>query len=210
MNKMTYQRIKDALKVINTDRLKDIIIKSEKDNREYGLKFCDNGHITATDVCAGSSCTLDIESCKDKKTIGSFHTHPRGDPAEENIYYNTISAADIRHSIYSNEEFHCLGLIQDEKPTIKCYLPYYGVKKDIALNFLESMSNYEKKSHEYNPTGRYEEIQKLPHEKSTELSNLFTKYNVAYKKFVEASEQASIKLRNLPNRGANFIMEIDK
>jgi len=207
---MTYQRIKDALKVINTDRLKDIVIKSEKDNREYGLKFCDNGHITATDVCVGSSCTLDIESCKDKKTIGSFHTHPRGDPAEENIYYNTVSAADIRHSIYSNEEFHCLGLIQDEKPTVKCYLPYYGVKKDIALNFLESMSNYEKKSNEYNPTRRYEEIQKLSHEKSAELDNLFTKYNESYKKFVDASEQAAIKLRNLPNQGANFIMEIDK
>ena len=207
---MTYQKIKDALKVIDTDRLKDIIIKSEKDNREYGLKFCDNGHITTTDVCTGGSCMLEIKPCKDKKTIGSFHTHPIGDPAENNIYYNTVSAADIRHSIYSNEEFLCLGLIQDEKPIVKCYLPYYGVKKDTALNFLKSMSNYEKKSYEYNPTGRYEEIQKLSHEKSAELDNLFTKYNVAYKKFVDASEQAAIKLRNLHNQGANFIMEIDK
>lgn len=113
-------------------------------------------------------------------------------------------------NIYSNEEFHCIGLIQDEKPTVKCYLPYYGVKKDIALNFLKSTSNYEKKLHEYNPTGRYEETQKLSYEKSAELVNLFTKYNVAYKKFVDASEQASIKLRNLHNQGANFIMKIYK
>lgn len=207
---MTYQNIKDALKVVGTDRLKDIIIKSEKDNREYGLKFCDNGHITTTDVCTGGSCRLEIKSCKDKKTIGSFHTHPIGDPAEDNIYYNTVSAADIRHSLYHNEEFLCLGLIQNEKPTVKCYLPYYGVKKDTALNFLKSTSDYEKKSHEYNPTGRYDEIQKLSHEKSAELDNLFTKYNVAYKKFVDESDQAFIKLHSLPNQGANFIMEIDK
>jgi len=205
---MTTQRIKDALKVIGTDKLKDIIIKSEKDNREYGLKFCNNGHITTTDTCVGSGCMLHIEPCKDKKTIGSFHTHPRGDPTEENPYYNAISDTDIKHSIYSNEEFHCIGVIQDEKPTIKCYLPYYGVKKDVASNFLESMSNYEKKSHEYNPTGRYDELQKLSHEKSEELGNLFTKYNTAYKKFVDASEQAAIKLRNLPNQGADFIMEL--
>ncbi len=205
---MAIQKIKDALKVIGTDRLKDIIIKSEKDNREYGLKFCDNGHITATDICAGGSCLLAIEPCKDKKTIGSFHTHPRGDRPEESIYYNAVSDGDIRHSIYSNEEFHCIGLIQDEKPTVKCYLPYYGVKKDIALNFLKSMSDYEKKSHEYNPTGRYEEIQKLSHEKRDELDNLSTEYNIAYKKFDDASKQAAIKLRNLPNQGANFIMEL--
>ena len=205
---MTTQKIRDALKVVGTDRLKDIIIKSEKYNREHGLKFCDNGHITTTDTCVGGSCLLALEPCKDKKTIGSFHTHPRGDPTEENTYYNAISDTDIRHSIYSNEEFHCLGVIQDEKPTIKCYLPYYGVKKDVASNFLESMSNYEKKSHEYNPTGRYDELQKLSHEKSEELGNLFTKYNTAYKKFVDASEQAAIKLRNLPNQGADFIMEL--
>ena len=205
---MAIQKIKDSLKVIGTDKLKDIIIKSEKDNREYGMKFCDNGHITTTDICVGGSCLLAIEPCKDKKTIGSFHTHPRGDSPEENIYYNTVSDSDIRHSIYSNEEFHCLGVIQDEKPTVKCYLPYYGVKKDIALNFLKSMSNYEKKSHEYNPTGRYEEIQKLSHEKRDELDNLSTKYNVAYKKFDEASKLAAIKLRNSSNQGADFIMEL--
>lgn len=205
---MTTQKIKDSLKVIGTDRLKDIIIKSEKDNREYGLKFCDNEHITTTDVCVGGSCLLALKPCKDKKTIGSFHTHPRGDPTEENPYYNTISDSDIRHSIYSNEEFHCLGVIQDERPTVKCYLPYYGVEKEIALNFLKSMSDYEKKSHEYNPTGRYEEMQKLQHEKRAELDNLSTKYNVAYKKFVDASGHAAIKLRNLPNQGANFIMKL--
>ena len=100
---MTIQKIIDALKVVDTDKLKDIITKSEKDNREYGLKFCNNGSITIGDICVGGGCSLSLEPCKDKKTIGSLHTHPRGDPTIENPYYNAISDTDIKHSIYAKE-----------------------------------------------------------------------------------------------------------
>jgi len=203
---MTIQKIRNALKVIGTDKLRDIIIKSEKENLEYGLRFCKNEHITTTEMCKGKSCKVDLEECGNKKLIGSFHTHPSGDP--DDIYYVNLSEGDIEDSISNNESFACIGLVQKQKPTIKCYLPYYGVDNNIAIDSLEAKDNFNKKMTEYNPGRTQEVMESLPLSKSIELHKLFMKHHTAKKRLEEASDKAFYKLRNEPNDGADLIMEL--
>ena len=158
-------------------------------------------------MCKGESCTVDLEECGDKKLMGSFHTHPSGgDP--DDIYYVNLSEGDIEDSISNNESFACIGLVQKQKPTIKCYLPYYGVDNNIAIDTLEARDNFDKKMIEYNPSKTQEGINSLPLSKSVELHKLFTKYLTVKKRLDEASDKAFHKLRSEPNDGADLIMEL--
>ena len=203
---MTIKKINDALKVVGTDKLKDIIIKSEKEDIEYGLRFCKNGKITATGMCSGKSCAVELERCENKKLMGSFHTHPRGSPND--IYYTNLSEGDISDSVSNNEDFSCIGLVQKKRPIIKCYLPYYGVDNDIAIDVIKTKEDFNKKIAEYNPGRTQEGMDALQLSKSVELHKLFKKYYVARKRIEGASEEAFHKLRSEPNDGADLIVNL--
>lgn len=198
--------ILETLKIANLNKIKDIILKSEKEKREYGFRFCKNGEIKITKICKGKECKLDLEHCRagEHKTIGSFHTHPTNIRGKINF----LSDEDIYQEASDKSEFACIGTIEDNIPKIKCYLSNYGMEKsiiDLRNNYKEK---YDIKVKEYNPSGSSRDLLKLPPEKRKELSHLYLTYLLIDKRLKVEASRSALKLLKEPNQGADLIINL--
>lgn len=118
----------ETLKIFGIDKLKEIVLKSEKERREYGFRFCKNDRIKITDMCIGSQCNLTLRYCpEESKTIGSFHTHPTNIKGR----VDHLSDEDIYTEASDQSEFACIGMVENKIPKIKCYFPNYGMQENI-------------------------------------------------------------------------------
>lgn len=198
------EHIINTLKIFGLNKIKDVILKSEKERREYGFRFCKNGDIKATRICKGKECYLDLEHCRDgeHKTVGTFHTHPI--VTQEKISF--LSDADIYSEATDKSEFACIGAVENNIPKIKCYLPNYGMKKSIVELRNNYKEKYDIKVREYNPSGG--SILKLPPEKRKELSHSYLTFLLADKRLKVESSRASLGLVKEPNQGADLVINL--
>lgn len=142
------QGVLKSLETISTDKLKKLIRTSEEEKREHGLLFCGSTdippfeNVSHSELCTGDRCNVEIKDCKGKKSIGSFHTHPRTKTSD---YIGNLSGEDIYESISHRHSFSCIGLVENDKPTIKCFIPAFDIDPIIALNTFKTQDNYNRK-----------------------------------------------------------------
>lgn len=140
--------IRKSLETFSTDKLNDIICKSEKEKREYGLIFCGDtdmppfGNLSHAELCTGKKCEVEMHDCKDKKQIGTFHTHPRVKAGKD---LGNLSGKDIYGTVSHRQSFACLGLIEHNRPVIKCFIPALYIDPTITLNAYNADDDYGKK-----------------------------------------------------------------
>lgn len=195
-----------TLKIVGLNKIKEVVLKSEKEKREYGFRFCKNGEVKVTKICKGKECKLDLEHCKtgEHKTIGSFHTHPTNIRGKINF----LSDEDIYQEAIDKSEFACIGTIEDKIPKIKCYLSDYGMDKsiiDLRNNYKEK---YSIKVKEYNPSGYSIDMLKLSPEKRKELSHLYLTYLLVDKRLRVEASRSALRLIKEPNQGADLIINL--
>ena len=134
-----------SLESFPINRLNDIISKSEEEKREYGFVFCGSvdlppfGDVSHSELCTGTECSIDIIDCQDKKPIGSFHTHPHVKNAKD---FGNLSPADIYGTVTHGHSFSCIGLIENNKPTINCFTPIFDIDQHILADVYKSQSDY--------------------------------------------------------------------
>jgi len=198
--------ILNTLKIVGLNKIKDIVLKSEKERREYGFRFCKNGEIKATHICKGKECYLDLEHCRDgeHKTVGTFHTHPIVTKGKISF----LSDADIYSEATDKSEFACIGAVENNIPKIKCYLPNYGMEKSIVELRNNYKEKYDIKVREYNPGGTSMDILKLPPEKRKELSHLYHTFLLTDKRLKIESSRAALRLIKEPNQGADLVINL--
>lgn len=198
-------KVLEILNDFGLEKIKDIILKSEKKQREYGIRFCKNGKIETTGICKGKDCKVSLGYCPDnKKATGSFHTHPMTKKGRANF----LSDDDIYGESTDDSDFACLGTVEDNHPKIKCYLPPFGVSKDIVSNRNNSRKEYNTKSREYNPSGDEGNISKLPYEKQKELRGLYLKHLITDKRLRVESARAALKLLKELDQGADIVINL--
>lgn len=137
-----------SLETFSIDKLNDIIRKSEKEKREYGFVFCGDtatppfGNISHSELCSGAGCSLEINDCKGKKHVGTFHTHPR---VKDGRNFGNLSGKDIYSTISHKEAFSCIGLTEYYRPVIKCFTPSFDIDQAIMSNAHNAEDDYGKK-----------------------------------------------------------------
>lgn len=199
------ERILQTLKIIGLDKIRETILKSEKEKREYGFRFCKNDKIKVSDMCIGTTCNLRLKHCpEENKTIGSFHTHPTNIKGRVNY----LSDEDICTEISDKSEFACLGTIENNIPKIKCYLPYYGMEKSIIDLRNDYREKYTKKVMEYIPSSKKGGIMELPPQKYNELNRIWKTFLLADKRLKIEAGRAALKLIKEPNEGAYLIIDL--
>ena len=206
MNENTGQDyILDTLKIVGLDRIKEIILKSEKERREYGFRFCKNDGIKVTSTCVGTECDLNLKHCKDgEQIIGSFHTHPTAIRDKVNF----LSDEDIYAEVIDKSKFACLGLIENNISKIKCYLHNYGVEKSLIDNRNNLKEQYGIKIREYNPSGRKGGARALPPEKYNELRKIYQRFLLADNRLKLEAGRSALKLIKEPNQGSDLIINL--
>jgi len=151
MNVLKEKILQGALRSLETfsiDKLNDIINKSEKEKREYGLLFCGStdeppfGNLSHAELCTGKECTVEIHDCKGKQQIGSFHTHPYSETGKD---FGNLSGKDIYESVSHRHNFSCIGLIEHDKPIIKCFTPAFDIDPTITLKAYNAQDDYDRK-----------------------------------------------------------------
>ena len=198
--------ILETLKIFGLDKIKEVVLKSEREKREYGFRFCKNDEVKVTKMCKGKACKLELEHCKEGeyKTIGSFHTHPTNIKGKINF----LSDEDIYQEASDKSDFACIGTIEDKIPKIKCYLADYGMDKSVIDRRNNYKEEYGIKVKEYIPSGSRTDILKLPREKRQELSHLYLKYLLADKRLRVEAGRAALKLIKESNQGADLILNL--
>ncbi len=142
------QGTKKSLETFSINKLNDIICKSEKEKREYGLMFCSDTdvppfeNITYSNMCIGKECDIEISDCKDKKQIGMFHTHPH---TKKGKNFGNLSGKDIYSTVSSRQSFVCIGLTENNIPIIKCFIPSLDIDPTITSNAHKAQDNYDEK-----------------------------------------------------------------
>ena len=197
---MNIKKIKDSLNIVGIDKLNKIIIRSDKEGIECGFGFCNNDNITTTKMCIGDECGVFLVNCgKDKRMIGSFHTHPR----EE----DHPSGHDIKGSIINNEDFSCLGTMRTMKkekklkPIIRCYLTKnYDINNYIPTTVINTINEHEKNIKPINPAT-------ITDEELAERSAKSAKYNKAIILLSKATDKISRKMIRESNRNADLTIE---
>ena len=199
-------QILKTLKIVGLNKIKEVVLKSEKEKREYGFRFCKNDEIKVTKMCKGKECKLDLEHCKtgEHKTIGSFHTHPTNIRGKINF----LSDEDIYQEVSDKSEFACIGTIEDKIPKIKCYLSDYGMDKSLINLRNNYKEKYSIKVKEYNPSGYSIDILKLSPEKRKELSHLYMTYLLIDKRLRVEASRTALRLIKEPNQGADLIINL--
>ena len=149
MNKASKEDVYKILSNFGLDKLKEIIVKAEKENMEHGFNFCRNDLITTTDLCTGTECSVEKPGCKEnKKTIGSFHTHQRADSIRGG---NIPSDNDLFVAYERKMDFTCIGLIEKDIQKVKCYLSDFGIGDKYIRHLNRYRENYENKLKEHLP-----------------------------------------------------------
>lgn len=143
------EKVHKILSDFGLDKIKEIILKSEKENREYGFNFCENKEITSTDICVGDECSIIKPGCKEnQKNIGSFHTHPKSESIRGG---GSPSDNDLFRSYADKRDFTCIGITEKNNQKIKCYLYDFGIGSEYIRNLTRYKENYENKLKKYLP-----------------------------------------------------------
>jgi hypothetical protein len=147
-----------------------------------------------------------LKHCQDgeRKTVGSFHTHPTTIKGRVNY----LSDEDIYTEASDKSEFACLGLMENNIPKIKCYLPNYGMEKSIIDLRNDYRDKYGTKVREYNPTGAKGGVSELPPQKYNELSRIWNTFLLADKRLKVEASRAALRLIKEPNEGADLIINL--
>ena len=195
--------ILENLKIVGLNRIKDIILTSEREKREYGLRLCKNDTIKVTHMCIGTECDLELSHCKNgKQTVGSFHTHP----THKKGIANFLSDNDIYGEAVDKSKFACIGLVEGNVPKIKCYLPNYGMDKSLIDNRNNLKTQYGIKVREYNPSGG--SVSELTPQKYEELSRIYYRFLLADKRLKVESGRAALKLMKEPDQGSSLTINL--
>lgn len=158
------EKVHKILSDFGLDKIKKIILRSEKENKEYGFDFCENKKITSTDICIGTKCSIKKPGCKEnEKNIGSFHTHPK---SESKIGGGNPSDNDLFVSYEKKRDFTCIGVTEKNTQRVKCYLYDFGIGSEYIKNLTRYKENYENKLKKY-----------LPEIKDVNLYNIVSKVN---------------------------------
>ena len=188
-----------SVETFSINKLNDIIIRSEKEKREYGLLFCGTtdkppfGDLSNADLCTGENCSVDIKDCKGKKQIGSFHTHPH---AEKGKNFGNLSGKDIYGTIYHKHNFACIGTIENNRPIIKCFTPAFDIDPTIILRMYNANDDYDRK------------LSKASHEKSIKnVDELIESYNKRIRADDELYQESEALAERLLFRGADLIIK---
>jgi hypothetical protein len=142
------QEVLRSLETFSIDKLEDIIVKSEKEKREYGIIFCGEtntppfGKITHSDLCIGEECSVNMIDCKGKRQIGTFHTHPR---IKMGRSFGNLSGEDIYNTIRHDDAFSCIGITEYYRPAIKCFTPKFDINPTIVSNAHNAEDDYGEK-----------------------------------------------------------------
>lgn len=137
-----------SLETFSINKLNDIIRKSEEEKTEYGMIFCSDTDkppfesITYSDLCKGNECSVDLSDCKGRKQIGTFHTHPHVKIGKD---FGNLSGTDIYVAIINRRSFSCIGLTEDNRPTIKCFTPQFDIDPNIASDAIKAEDDYGEK-----------------------------------------------------------------
>lgn len=150
LKKNIVQGTVNSLKSIGINRLVDMIDKSQKEQREYGVNICSNtdippfGDIFLSETAIGEKNHVAFKDCKGTQ-IGSFHTHTD--------FNSELSSRDIYAELASKGNFSCVGTLDNKnknKKTINCFINAYHVEDHLAvLDFYKKQGKFLKQLKEY-------------------------------------------------------------
>lgn len=196
------QGIVNSLKSIGVNKLVNMIEKSHKERREYGVTICSNrnippfGDIFLSKTAIGTKNHVKFEDCEHAR-IGSFHTH-----IDSN---NELSIGDIYAELQSKDNFSCIGIIDDKnknKKIINCFINAYHVDPFIALDFYKKQDNFLKQLKEYGvplktPSGDITHIDELLSKLTPDKKKIM--YDL-YKEGIEADSQLHIEAEKISKK----------
>lgn len=211
MDKIKEKILHGTLKSLGTVgiyNLKKVILKSEEEKREHALLFCgiDTSpfeKISHSGLCVGTECNVKLKDCKDKQQIGSFHTHIYS-KKDSPLTLGNLSGEDIYSSISNRHRFSCIGLIEENKPVIKCFVPSFDIDAITVSRAFMTKDNYYKKLSEYKlseqkPDGTNKTLEQLleelPQDKKAILSRTYDKLVEADDKLLQESTSLAKRLQ---------------
>lgn len=180
-----------SLETFSINKLKKIIIISEEEKREHGLLFCGDtdippfGDISHSELCSGDRCHVEVKDCKDKKQVGSFHTHPHIKTVKDT---GNLSGEDIYGSVSHKHSFTCIGLVEKDEPIIKCFVPAFDIDPIITLKVFKAQDNYVRK------------LSKVSKERLNVTKESFNELAKAYDERIEADDELYQESRSLAKK----------
>lgn len=142
-------------------RLREIVDKSRKTNREYGFALCQDG--TITDIIKGQQKHIKAPNCTKSPTIAKVHVHStkfsKGQiPLEEIDRFKRIihlpSTGDIRHAIENNLKFTCIvNASRGVQPKMMCLPIGYVGDVDYYDFALDALMRSEHMADDVGPPG---------------------------------------------------------
>lgn len=205
MNELKEKILQGALKSLETvsmDKLKKVIRTSEEEKREHGLLFCGSTdippfeNVSHSELCTGDRCNVEIKDCKGKKQIGSFHTHPYSKTGR-NI--GNLSGEDIYESVSHKHSFSCIGLVENDKPTIKCFIPAFDIDPIVALNTFKTQDNYNRKLSKVS--------EEIPNVTKESIDELIKAYDERMKADIELYQESNSLAKKLLSKDADLIVK---
>lgn len=192
----------NSLQSIGVNKLVNMIDKSYKEQREYGVAICSNrdvppfGDIFLSKTSIGEKNHVKFEDCGYKR-IGSFHTHTD--------YNNELSIGDIYAELQSKDNFSCIGIIDDKnknKKIINCFINAYHVDPFIALDFYKKQGKFLKQLKEYDvplkaPSGDIKRIDELLSKLTPDKKKIM---NYIYNEAMEADFQLNIEAEKISKK----------
>lgn len=128
---------------------KKLLNETKSDKLEHGVLLCeDKWKITLTKTLTGTKNSIELSklSCKDKKVIGSFHTHLNGD--------SFLSIDDLISENEKGMEFSCVGAYHKDQPHVKtkinCFKKPFGISEKTAKNSFEEAKSFSNLLKKYN------------------------------------------------------------
>lgn len=212
LKKNILQGTVNSLKSIGINKLVDMIEKSHKEQREYGINICSNidvppfGDIFLSDIAIGEKNHVPFKDCKGTQ-IGSFHTHTD--------FNSELSSRDIYAELASKGNFSCVGAIDNKnknKKIINCFINAYHVEDHLlVLDFYKKQGKFIKQLKEYGistktPTGDIRHIDELLSTLSPDKKKIM--YDL-YKEGLEADSQLSLEAEKISKKHKDADLNIN-
>lgn len=211
LKKNILQGAVNSLKSIGIKNLVDMIDKSHKEQREYGVAICSNkdvppfGDIFLSKTTTGTKNHVKFGDCE-RTRIGSFHTHT--DSNKE------LSVGDIYAELQSKDNFSCIGIVDDKnknKKIMNCFINAYHVDPFIALDFYKRQDKFLKQLKEYGiplktPSGEIRHIDELIGKLEPDKKKII--YDL-YKEGLEADFQLHIEAEKISKKHKDADLNIN-
>lgn len=211
LKKNILQGTVNSLKSIGINKLVDMIDKSHKEQREYGVNICSDidippfGDIFLSETGIGEKNHVKFKDCKGIQ-IGSFHTHTD--------FSNELSSRDIYAELQSKENFSCVGTIDNknkDKKIINCFINAYHVDPFIALDFYKKQGKFLKQLKEYDvplktPSGDIRHIDELLSKLTPDKKKIM---NDLYNEALEADFQLSLEAERISKKHKDADLNIN-